>query len=183
MRKQSQMNTTMSSKRARRILDAYGGEPDKWPHEERAALLQLLENAPALRETRQRNLELDALLDTQSDLDLAPEELDKLSAKILRQLPTQPASGMAQGPASQPRLQLPHLRFWWPLDPIAVVGLVATLVVFLPVKVKPVPSTAELAFEKWAWEDVTAQALVPETGSENDEIEMIDLLGLSQNRS
>ena len=54
----------MDEKRLTRILAAYGGDPRRWPDDERQAALSLLDRSPALRALQQQELALDGTLDS-----------------------------------------------------------------------------------------------------------------------
>ena len=52
----------MNHERLQALLDAFGANPDRWPDEEREAALHLLETDPALRESAERQAQLDLAL-------------------------------------------------------------------------------------------------------------------------
>ena len=58
------MAQNMTEERLRRIFDAYGANPDRWPVTERRQALKFLETRPDLQADLRRAAELDALLDT-----------------------------------------------------------------------------------------------------------------------
>ncbi len=57
------MDSRMDMERFRRILDAYGGEPRRWPQEERSAALELVKSVPEASRLRERALAFDLILD------------------------------------------------------------------------------------------------------------------------
>jgi hypothetical protein len=56
--------TQMTRERFSQLLDAYGGDAKRWPIEERAAALLLLEHSKEARRLQQSALALDSLLDS-----------------------------------------------------------------------------------------------------------------------
>jgi anti-sigma factor RsiW len=73
----------MSLARFETLLEAYGGQPARWPAAERAAAEALLASNPTARALHARAAELDALLDKLS----APQPSPALRARILAQAP------------------------------------------------------------------------------------------------
>jgi hypothetical protein len=69
------------------ILDAYGGNPERWPLEEKQQALTLLAQSPMAKSLQQSANSLDLLLDTSK----VPEPSPDLMASILMQMPPLPA--------------------------------------------------------------------------------------------
>ena len=61
--KRSPLETPLSETRAQEILNAYGATPERWPEEERQALVELLAQSPELQSLQKTASELDDLLD------------------------------------------------------------------------------------------------------------------------
>ena len=53
----------MKLERLQTLLDTYGGNPDRWPHDERDAALQLLSGSPAAQDHAAEQRRLDEALD------------------------------------------------------------------------------------------------------------------------
>ena len=75
----------MTLQRLQQLLDAYGANPERWPLEERATALALLEHSTEAQAQRDRAARLDALLD------LAPvtHPSAELAARILAVAPAE----------------------------------------------------------------------------------------------
>jgi hypothetical protein len=58
-----QRKSAVKLDRLAQLLDAYGGEPARWPEHERAAALQLLEASPEAQFMQRTALELDGALE------------------------------------------------------------------------------------------------------------------------
>ncbi|WP_022661488.1 hypothetical protein [Paucidesulfovibrio longus] len=82
------MNGPMTRNRLARILEAYGGNPSRWPEAERAAALALLESLPDAQQLREQALRLDLLLDASPETEPSPElRTAVLSARPRRSAP------------------------------------------------------------------------------------------------
>ena len=57
------LHAPLSQTRAQEILNAYGATPERWPEEERQALVELLAQSPELQTIQKTAIELDNLLD------------------------------------------------------------------------------------------------------------------------
>ena len=181
MNRSSKTHQNISVNEAHKLLDIYGGEPGKWPAEYHDALIKAIADSPVLQNTQRELIQLDKVLAEHSDLELArsqPEQTAQLAAKIMRELPPQAATvTTSHGGKQRAQFTWPQLRAWWPAPAIAAV-LAAIIVAGLPSE-QTAPNNAQLAFEQWAWEDITAQNLVPDNGGEvDDEIDI--LIGLQQ---
>jgi hypothetical protein len=76
-------NTAVTLERLALLLDAYGGEPARWPEAERAAALQLIAANPQAVALQRAALELDGALDLHL-LRMAAEAADaQLRARVL----------------------------------------------------------------------------------------------------
>jgi hypothetical protein len=75
-----QPKPALTMDRLAQLLDAYGGEPARWPEHERSAALQLIEASPEAAALQRSALELDGAL----DLDVLPDvESSALRARVL----------------------------------------------------------------------------------------------------
>lgn len=75
-----QPKTAVNLQRLAQLLDAYGGEPARWPEQERAAALQLIAANPEAAAMKRSALELDGVL----DLDVLPDVASNaLRARVL----------------------------------------------------------------------------------------------------
>lgn len=73
-------NTAATLERLAQLLDAYGGEPARWPEQERAAALQLIAASPEAAALHRAALELDGAL----DLSVVPDAASSaLRARVL----------------------------------------------------------------------------------------------------
>jgi hypothetical protein len=74
-----QPKTAVTLDRLAQLLDAYGGEPARWPEHERSAALQLLEASPEAQAMQRAALELDSVL----ELDELDGATSALRARVL----------------------------------------------------------------------------------------------------
>ena len=75
-----QPKTAVTLDRLAQLLDAYGGEPARWPEQERVAALQLIAASPEAAAMQRSALELDGVL----DLDVLPDVASSaLRARVL----------------------------------------------------------------------------------------------------
>ena len=166
----------ISESEAQQLLDTYGGNSANWPPACHDALSQAIASSPALQKAQQAALQLDALLNEDRAHEKTRSQTEstaQLAAKIIRELPARKSATAKKDLANQRlRFTLPDLRNWWPA-PVMAAALVAVVITFLPSE-KNLPNAAELAFEQWAWEDVTAQSLTPDNSAEIEED--VDLL-------
>jgi hypothetical protein len=98
--------------RLREILDAYGASAEKWPAEERAPMLALLNSSARARALRDSACGVDRLLDTLT----APKPSEALAARI-----------NAMHPAA-PRLRADNRRSWRSPVPRAVALAASVLI-------------------------------------------------------
>jgi len=70
-----QSKSAVTLDRLAQLLDAYGGEPARWPEHERAAALQLIAANPEAQAMQRSALELDGALDTDVLPDVASSAL------------------------------------------------------------------------------------------------------------
>jgi hypothetical protein len=73
-------DSAVTLERLAQLLDAYGGEPERWPAHERAAALQLIAANPEAQVLQRAALELDGALDLSALLDV---EDSALRARVL----------------------------------------------------------------------------------------------------
>lgn len=145
--------TAVTMERLAQLLDAYGGEPARWPAHERDAALQLIAASPEARAMQRVAIELDGTLDQAV---LPDVESSALRARVL------------EIPIRHPR-ELPATRWgvkWnWMLGLFAltpcVIGFVSGAVLMDP--------SADADDEAW---DELAQVVMPATLS--DELELLD---------
>jgi len=77
-------------RRLAQVLDAYGASPDRWPAEDRRALLALLEEFAEARARRDEAARLDAWLDAAGDL---PAPSRRVADRIVDGFAAAPAPG------------------------------------------------------------------------------------------
>lgn len=94
--------------RLEQVLDAYGASPDRWPEDERAALLALVEESTGARALCDEAARLDALLDQAGEI---PSPSPELAQRIV-----------SRGPKST---QPSRVRRWAPMVPIAAAAMLA----------------------------------------------------------
>jgi hypothetical protein len=86
----------MTPERFQEILDAYGGDANRWPAGERAAAEALAARSPAAQRARAAAQRLDRLLDRLPIPDAPPIDAPLLTARVLAAAQTAPAdSGIA----------------------------------------------------------------------------------------
>lgn len=109
----------MTPHRLQDLLDAYGADPDRWPLEERIAMLDLLARSPDARDRAADAAGIDTLLDRAPLPMPSAAAAQRLTARVLERLPPRVA---ARAEASTRRV------FGWPnwvaLAAAAVAGLV-----------------------------------------------------------
>jgi hypothetical protein len=128
--------STMSLERLRALLDSYGADPDRWPPEERAAALALLEQSPQAQRWRDASGNLDALLNRAPAFEVSANLIDRILSAA-----TTPAPSANRPPAPY-RHNTRRMRTWQTIA--AAVPLAAAVVLMLWVFTKP-PQTAERA--------------------------------------
>jgi hypothetical protein len=148
-----QPNTAVTLERLAQLLDAYGGEPARWPEHERSAALQLIASSPEAQSMQRTALELDGIL----DLDQLPEvESSPLRARVLEIPIRHPREERAAGWG---------LKWNWMLGLFA---LTPCVIGFLSGTMLMDPSADA---DDEAWEEL-AQVMMPVTLS--DELDMFD---------
>lgn len=104
----------MTLNRLKQLLDAYGADPDRWPLEERAAMLDLLARSESARDLAAQAASLDSLLD-RAPLPMPPRATSEaLADRVMRRL-------ALRGAARRPAFGWPN---WVALAAAAVAGLV-----------------------------------------------------------
>jgi hypothetical protein len=164
----------ISEERARALLEAYGGNPDAWPAEQRQAMSARIAASAELQRARAGHRQLDGLLEN----DRAAAAIDHagssdLAARILAQLPDQPWSSSASGRGWLNRLRWPLTQPLW-----AAATAVAVIVGLVMLQTAPGPSSERspsMAFEEWAWQDITGQSLDHKTDPQLDVLDLIEL--------
>ena len=112
-------NTTVTPKRVREIVAAYGADVARWPAAERAAALAIIRDDPELSALLREARRLDSMLDTFAPL-LPAMKAGDLAERVMAAAP--------QAPAPR-RLRETSVPFWrwfgWPkLAGLAMAGLI-----------------------------------------------------------
>lgn len=125
--------------RLQEILEAYGATPERWPEEERDALVRLLDRSPEARAKRDDAGRLDALLDASSGI---PPARADLFEKIV-----------AQAPRAAP----PVVRFrrWAAVIPIAAAAAIAVWIARTPEPSAPAESMQIATMDLGVYETAT----------------------------
>jgi hypothetical protein len=163
----------VTNERVKELLDCYGGSPQAWPEEERAAAWALLKNSTELQRLREEALLLDQALDLPRSArgGTTTEATADLAKKILSQLP---GTGLARQPnrtdrpISRPdqRRSLSRATLFnrsWIWAGVAVCGVAAVALMIALLSPQPVierqirVTTAANDFEDWVWEEVLDQ--------------------------
>ncbi len=166
--------------RAEAILHIYGGNPDRWPANERTAVLEQIKKSGQLQSLQHNARSLDNLIakDTGKTRMSVPET-EAIAVRINNSLPAQQDTVGAIFTFFQ------RFMHWQPRLVQASIGiafLVLVMVVILPANNRPTGHPAgQTAFEQWVWEDITGQPLTP-----NDyiaELTFMDLVDLEVDES
>ncbi len=144
--------------RGRRIVEAYGADPARWPADERARPKQ---DEPGLDDVRAAEARIDALLDTLPAGTASPE----LVRKVMAAAPNGSAA-LVREPSPTGRLAAfwPWRTVWRPaaaaLAFSAFVGIALGLIVYTPVAdtTDETETARELAFDPAGIEEPTAYA-------------------------
>ena len=154
------------------VLEAYGASPDRWPEDERAALLALVDESSEARARLDAAARLDALLDAASEI---PPPTDEAVARILDAAP--------RGAARKRSLR------WLAALPVAAAAALALWVARVP---EPAPrETLQIAMADLgvyetptdvflSIDGVDPLARVPGYGCDEDALRCLDLDGSSQ---
>jgi hypothetical protein len=142
----------MTTERFSQLLDAYGGDTKRWPIEERAAALQLLEQSNDARHLQQSALILDGLLDS---VPILPPST-ALRERILAQI--HPFTSQTQD-AWQWLIQLiigttPGEHIW---RPAVALGIPLLLGIVIGLNLALLPENANM----WIEEEISLLALGP----------------------
>jgi hypothetical protein len=81
----------MTPDRLKELLDAYGADPDRWPLEERMAMLDLLARSEAAKDLAAPAAALDTLLDSTPLPMPSAAAAEALGARIMHRLPARMA--------------------------------------------------------------------------------------------
>lgn len=178
-------SNTITDNKARRILSAYGGEPAAWPAELRAGLLEAISRSKSLQAAQQEQIVLDQVLmdDRRSESRHAgARDITSLGDRILAQLPPPERADNANGSGAVAdrgtSFRSLSSGLWRPLLPALAASLVVVVSGMLLFNDPDIPG-GEVAFERWAWEETTAQFLEPvedtDYGDDGEIAEFIDL--------
>ncbi len=174
----------VTHQRVKELLDCYGGWPQAWPEQERAAAWALLKSSTELQRLREEALVLDKALNLPSSARVATttEATAALARKILGELPE---PGLARQPnqtdAHISRSDRHRALSWtwlsrsWPWVGVAMCGVAAAALVITLLSPQPIVerqvrvTTAANDFEDWVWEEVLDQTPEdPISGSDSD---------------
>lgn len=114
--------------RAAEILAAYGGDPARWPDDERAMVVAALAASPELSAARMAAVALDGDLAAWAHAPVVPGDMVRATQAVL-------ATSTAR-----PR---PYLR--WAMGTGLAASLAATLVVLTPARTPPITPTTPVA--------------------------------------
>jgi hypothetical protein len=161
----------VTPQRVEQLLDCYGGSPQAWPEEERAAALALLESSTELQRLRKEALILDRAMNLTEAAAPTAEPTADLAQKILGQLPAQDSAHQPNHvgrhkPGQDQRRPYSRItlfnRIWvWP--GVAVCGAAAVALAIALWSPQPVIepkyrlTTAANDFDDWVWEEVLDQ--------------------------
>ncbi len=146
--------STMSLERLRALLDAYGANPDRWPPEERATALALLEQSPEAQRWRDASAHLDALLDQAPGYEASADLIDR----ILAAAPT-PARSANRTPAPY-RHVTRRVRAWRAIAAALPLAAAAVLVLWALTKPSQTPERANVSLAEIETYDVPTDALL-----------------------
>ncbi len=158
----------VTPQRVKQLLDCYGGSPQAWPEEERAAALALLESSTELQRLQKEALILDQAMNLTEAAAPTAEPTADLAQKILGQLPAQDSAHQPNHvgrhkPGRDQRRPYSRItlfnRIWvWP--GVAVCGAAAVALAIALWSPQPVIepkyrlTTAANDFDDWVWEEV-----------------------------
>lgn len=163
----------VTHQRVKELLDCYGGSPQAWPEQERAAAWALLKSSTELQRLREEALSLDQALDlprrargattTEATADLAKKILGQLPGPGLARQPNQTDRHISR--PDQPRAfsRVTLLNRSWVWAGVAVCGVAAVALTITLLSPQPVierqirVTIAANDFEDWVWEEVLDQ--------------------------
>jgi hypothetical protein len=146
--------STMSLERLRALLDAYGANPDRWPPEERAAALALLEQSPQAQRWRDASARIDALLDHAPGFEVSATLIDR----ILAAAPT-PAPSANRTPPPYRHITR-RVRTWRTLAAALPLAAAAVLVLWVLNKPSQSPERSNVTLAEIETFDVPTDALL-----------------------
>lgn len=146
--------STMSLERLRALLDAYGANPDRWPPQERAAALALLEQSPEAQRWRDASARIDALLDHAPGFEVSATLIDR----ILAAAPT-PAPSANRTPPPY-RHTTRRVWAWRIIAAAAPLAAAAVLVLWVLNKPSQTPERANVTLAEIETFDVPTDALL-----------------------
>ncbi len=146
--------STMSLERFRVLLGAYGANPDRWPPEERAAALALLEQSPQAQRWRDASASLDALLDHAPGFEVSATLIDRILAAV----PT-PAPSANRTPPPY-RHNTRRVRTWQTIAAAVPLAAAAVLVLWALTNPSQAPDRASVTLAEIETFDVPTDALL-----------------------
>ncbi|MBI3784265.1 MAG: hypothetical protein HY270_12790 [Deltaproteobacteria bacterium] len=144
----------MSLERLRALLDAYGANPDRWPPQERAAALALLEQSPEAQRWRDASARIDALLDHAPGFEVSATLIDRSLAAA----PT-PAPSANRTPPPY-RHTTRRVWAWRIIAAAAPLAAAAVLVLWVLNKPSQTPERANVTLAEIETFDVPTDALL-----------------------
>lgn len=169
----SESRQSVSEERVLKLLEVYGGDFRVWPTEEVEGALNCITHSPALQQAQREALYLDGLLAADRDaLRVDTKQVDRLATRILARLPADDTAGAGTGSNPLQRLCL----VFRPPGRAAVFLSAAAVLILAVVLLHPAVDSEDAlfnAFEQWAWQDITGQALTLD-----DQEPALDFMGL-----
>jgi len=117
----------MDATRLKRLIEAHGADPQRWPPDERAAALALLESSPEAQALVAEARRLDALLAAVPVGDTAPAATVALRRRIVA-LPTRRDGGQSVGGGHWMLGPWSFSRLWPSAAGLAAAGLIGLVV-------------------------------------------------------
>lgn len=146
--------STMSLERLRALLDAYGANPDRWPPEERATAIALLEQSPQAQRWRDASARVDALLDHAPEVEVSATLINR----ILVATPTPALSANRTPPPYRDLTR--RVRAWRTLAAAVPLAAAAAVVLWVFIRPSPTPERANVTLAEIETFDVPTDALL-----------------------
>lgn len=141
-------HTDISVDRVTGLIEAYGGNPQSWPVQERDAAIKLVKSSPLLQRQIYEAEQLDEMLLARPVDEIVDEAL---LARIVDNLPEQPV-------VSDVVVKPGRLQYWPTAIAAAVTGVAIMLVVMNgPQQEMQHEQLALQEIDYWLWQDVTDQ--------------------------
>ena len=140
--------TEMSIERVTTLIEAYGGDTQNWPEQERAEAVACLESSPRLQQLLNDASELDAILQAGR---VEEQDNEALLAHIVDTLPEQPKA--------EQNITKPNWMLGWPAAMAATLTTVVVVLVVMNSSVQTVRNE-KIALQEMdylLWQDVTGQ--------------------------